>query len=92
MKELEQSGFTDPFTYKEAKLNDAEMEMLQKEIQSYYSSLEVLVKQIEELRTELKDKQYMDITSLGEHIQELEINLDIIKEKRQRAKCCSIYF
>lgn len=80
MKELEQSGFTDQFTYKEAKLSDAEMEMLQKEIQGYYSSLEVLAKQIEELNAELKDKEYMDITSLGEHIKDLEINLDIIKE------------
>ncbi|HDR4601829.1 MULTISPECIES: AAA family ATPase [Bacillus] len=86
MKELEQSGFTDQPTYKEAKLSDAEMEMIQKEIQSYYSSLEVLAKQIEELHAELKDKEYMDITALGEHIKELEINLDIIKEKRQRAQ------
>ena len=39
-----------------------------KEIQSYYSSLEVLAKQIEELHAELKDKEYMDITALGEHI------------------------
>ncbi|PEJ08005.1 AAA family ATPase [Bacillus wiedmannii] len=86
MKELEQSGFTDQSTYKEAKLSDIAMETLQKEIQSYYSSLEVLAKQIEELRAELKDKEYMDITALGEHIKDLEINLDIIKEKRQRAQ------
>ncbi|MED3037390.1 SMC family ATPase [Bacillus tropicus] len=91
MKELEQSGFTDQSTYKEAKLSDAEMEMIQKEIQSYYSSLEVLAKQIEELHAELKDKEYMDITALGEHIQELEINLDIIKEKRQRAQNAVTY-
>ncbi|PEU67906.1 exonuclease [Bacillus cereus] len=91
MKELEQSGFTDQSTYKEAKLNDAEMEMLQKEIQSYYSSLEVLAKQIEELHAELKDKEYMDITALDEHITELQINLDIIKEKRQRAQNAVTY-
>ncbi|HDR4520175.1 TPA: SMC family ATPase [Bacillus cereus] len=91
MKELEQSGFTDQSTYKEAKLSDAEMEMIQKEIQSYYSSLEVLAKQIEELHAELKDKEYMDITALGEHIKELEINLDIIKEKRQRAQNAVTY-
>ncbi|PFO64953.1 exonuclease [Bacillus cereus] len=91
MKELEQSGFTDQSTYKEAKLNDAEMEMLQKEIQSYYSSLEVLAKQIEELHAELKDKEYMDITALGDHIKDLEINLDIIKEKRQRAQNAVTY-
>lgn len=91
MKELEQSGFTDQSTYKEAKLNDAKMEILQKEIQSYYSSLEVLAKQIEELRAELKDKEYMDITALGEHIKDLEINLDIIKEKRQRAQNAVTY-
>ncbi|HGN6579580.1 AAA family ATPase [Bacillus cereus] len=91
MKELEQSGFTDEFTYKKAKLSDPEMEMLQKEIQGYYSSLEVLAKQIEELNSELKDKEYMDITSLGEHIKELEINLDIIKEKRQRAQNAVTY-
>lgn len=91
MKELEQSGFTDQPTYKEAKLSDAEMEMIQKEIQSYYSSLEVLAKQIEELQAELKDKEYMDITALGEHIKELEINLDIIKEKRQRAQNAVTY-
>ncbi|NRQ69585.1 SMC family ATPase [Bacillus cereus] len=91
MKELEQSGFTDQFTYKEAKLSDAQMEMLQKEIQGYYSSLEVLAKQIEELNAELKDKEYMDITSLGEHIKDLEINLDIIKEKRQRAQNAVTY-
>ncbi|HDR4724663.1 SMC family ATPase [Bacillus cereus group sp. Sample62] len=91
MKELEQSGFTDQFTYKEAKLSDIEMEMLQKEIQSYYSSLEVLAKQIEELHAELKDKEYMDITALGEHITELQINLDIIKEKRQRAQTAVTY-
>ncbi|PEX36932.1 exonuclease [Bacillus cereus] len=91
MKELEQSGFTNQSTYKEAKLSDAEMEMIQKEIQSYYSSLEVLAKQIEELHAEVKDKEYMDITVLGEHIQELEINLDIIKEKRQRAQNAVTY-
>ncbi|MEI2316181.1 AAA family ATPase [Bacillus paramobilis] len=91
MKELEQSGFTNQSTYKEAKLNDAEMERLQKEIQSYYSSLEVLAKQIEELRAELKDKEYMDITALDEHIKDLEINLDIIKEKRQRAQNAVTY-
>ncbi|HDR7965781.1 AAA family ATPase [Bacillus pacificus] len=91
MKELEQSGFTNQITYKEAKLSDAEMDMLQKEIQSYYSSLEVLAKQIEELHAELKDKEYMDITALGEHIKELEINLDIIKEKRQRAQNAVAY-
>ncbi|MED1304535.1 exonuclease [[Bacillus thuringiensis] serovar konkukian] len=91
MKELEQSGFTDQSTYKEAKLSDAEMEMIQKEIQSYYSSLEVLAKQIEELQGELKDKEYMDITALGEHIKDLEINLDIIKEKRQRAQNAVAY-
>ncbi|MFP3377435.1 exonuclease [Bacillus wiedmannii] len=91
MKELEQSGFTNQITYKEAKLSDAEMEMLQKEIQSYYSSLEVLAKQIEELHAELKDKEYMDITALGEHIKDLEINLDIIKEKRQRAQNAVTY-
>ncbi|MBG9540020.1 SMC family ATPase [Bacillus thuringiensis] len=91
MKELEQSGFTDQSTYKEAKLSDAEMEMIQKEIQSYYSSLEVLAKQIEELQAELKGKEYMDITALGEHIKELEINLDIIKEKRQRAQNAVTY-
>lgn len=91
MKELEQSGFTDQSTYKEAKLSDAEMEMIQKEIQSYYSSLEVLAKQIEELQGELKDKEYMDITALGEHIKDLEINLDIIKEKRQRAQNAVTY-
>ncbi|TKH10409.1 SMC family ATPase [Bacillus wiedmannii] len=91
MKELEQSGFTDQITYKEAKLSNAEMEMLKKEIQGYYSSLEVLAKQIEELHAELKDKEYMDITALGEHITELQINLDIIKEKRQRAQTAVTY-
>ena len=65
--------------------------MLQKEIQSYYSSLEVLAKQIEELHAELKDKEYMDITALGEHIKDLEINLDIIKEKRQRSQNAVTY-
>ncbi|MGH0487610.1 AAA family ATPase [Bacillus mycoides] len=86
MKELEQSGFTDQLTYKESKLNDAEMDKLQQEIQSYYSSLEVLTKQIEELKADLKDKEYMDISSLDEQVKELEISLDIIKEKRQRAQ------
>ncbi|SCC25773.1 AAA family ATPase [Bacillus mycoides] len=86
MKELEQSGFTDQLTYTESKLNDAEMDKLQQEIRSYYSSLEVLTKQIEELKAELKDKEYMDISSLDEQVKELEINLDIIKEKRQHAQ------
>ncbi|MEK4912610.1 SMC family ATPase [Bacillus sp. FSL E2-8887] len=86
MKELEQSGFTDQLTYKESKLNNAEMDKLQQEIQSYYSSLEVLTKQIEELKADLKDKEYMDISSLDEQVKELEISLDIIKEKRQRAQ------
>ncbi|SCB68093.1 AAA family ATPase [Bacillus mycoides] len=86
MKELEQSGFTDQLTYTGSKLNDAEMDKLQQEIRSYYSSLEVLTKQIEELKAELKDKEYMDISSLDEQVKELEIHLDIIKEKRQRAQ------
>ncbi|WP_439876032.1 AAA family ATPase [Bacillus mycoides] len=91
MKELEQSGFTDQLTYTAAKLNDAELDKLQQEIQSYYSSLEVLVKQIEELKAELNDKEYMDISSLDEQVKELEINLDIIKEKRQRAQNAVAY-
>ncbi|OQR56435.1 AAA family ATPase [Bacillus sp. CDB3] len=91
MKELEQSGFTDQLTYTAAKLNGAEMDKLQQEIQSYYSSLEVLTKQIEELKAELKDKEYMDISSLDEQVKELEINLDIIKEKRQRAQNAVAY-
>ncbi|QWG28116.1 SMC family ATPase [Bacillus mycoides] len=91
MKELEQSGFADQLTYTAAKLNDAEMDKLQQEIQSYYSSLEVLTKQIEELKAELKDKEYMDISSLDEQVKELEINLDIIKEKRQRAQNAVAY-
>lgn len=33
----------------------------------------------------------MDITALGEHIKDLEINLDIIKEKRQRAQSAVAY-
>ncbi|MDM5433343.1 SMC family ATPase [Bacillus hominis] len=86
MKELEQSGFTDQLTYTESKLNDAEMDKLQQEIQNYYSSLEVLTKQIEELKADLKDKEYMNISSLDEQVKELEINLDIIKEKRQHAQ------
>ncbi|OFD95301.1 exonuclease [Bacillus mycoides] len=91
MKELEQSGFTDQLTYTESKLNDAEMDKLQQEIRSYYSSLEVLTKQIEELKAELKDKEYMDISSLDEQVKELEIHLDIIKEKRQRAQNAVLY-
>ena len=34
MKELEQSGFTDQSTYKEAKLSDAEMELIQKKFKA----------------------------------------------------------
>ncbi|KFM99747.1 SMC family ATPase [Bacillus clarus] len=86
MKELDQGGFANEQAYKEAKLTDKEMEQLQQTIQSYYSSLEVLAKQIEELIAELKDKEYTDITSLEEQIKELEIQLDIVKEKRQRAQ------
>ena len=85
-KELEQSGFVDQQAYKEAKLTDAEIAELQQKIQSYYSSLEVLAKQIEELANELSDKEWTDITSLEEQIKELEIQLDIIKEKRQLAQ------
>lgn len=47
MKELEQSGFTDQFTYKEAKLSDAEMEMLQKKFK-------VIIHRLKYLQNKLK--------------------------------------
>ncbi|MEH7458047.1 SMC family ATPase [Bacillus sp. JJ1127] len=90
-KELEQGGFVDQNAYKEAKRTDAEIEELQRKIQSYYSSLEVLEKQIEELTNELRDKEWTDITSLEEQMKELEIQLDITKEKRQRAQNAVVY-
>ena len=90
-KELEQGGFGDQNAEKEAKRTDAEIEELQQKIQSYYSSLEVLEKQIEELTNELRDKEWTDITSLEEQMKELEIQLDITKEKRQRAQNAVAY-
>ncbi|MDM5188576.1 SMC family ATPase [Bacillus sp. DX4.1] len=91
MTELEQSGFADQQTYKEAKLSEAEKINLQHKIQNYYSSLEVLTKQIEELANQLNGKEWADITALEEQLKELEIQLDIIKEKRQRANNAAEY-
>ena len=42
MKELEQSGFTNQITYKEAKLSDAEMDMLQKKFKAIIHLLKYL--------------------------------------------------
>lgn len=91
MTELEQGGFINQQAYKEAKLKDVEMKHLQEHIQKYYSSLEVLAKQIEELANELKGKEWIDITVLEEQMKELEIQLDITKEKRQRAQSAVAY-
>ncbi|HEK9099515.1 SMC family ATPase [Bacillus pfraonensis] len=89
--ELKQGGFIDQQAYKEAKLTDVEMKHLQEHIQKYYSSLEVLAKQIEELANELEGKEWIDITILEEQVKELEIQLDITKEKRQRAQSAVAY-
>ncbi|MCI0766952.1 SMC family ATPase [Bacillus sp. TL12] len=89
--ELQQGGFIDQQAYKEAKLSDIEMKHLQDQIQKYYSSLEVLAKQIEELTNELVGKEWTDITVLEEQMKELEIQLDITKEKRQRAQSAVAY-
>ncbi|AIK37792.1 AAA domain protein [Bacillus pseudomycoides] len=89
--ELEQGGFIDQQAYKEAKLTDVEMKHLHEKIQEYYSSLEVLAKQIEELVNELSGKEWTDITALEEQMKELGIQLDITKEKRQRAQSAVAY-
>lgn len=89
--ELKQGGFIDQQAYKEAKLTDVEMKHLQDQIQKYYSSLELLAKQIEELTNELVGKEWTDITVLEEQMKELEIQLDITKEKRQRAQSAVAY-
>ncbi|MBY0599253.1 SbcC/MukB-like Walker B domain-containing protein [Bacillus bingmayongensis] len=89
--ELEQGGFINQQAYKEAKLTDTEMKHLHERIQKYYSSLEVLAKQIEELANELEGKEWTDITVLEEQMKELEIQLDITKEKRQRAQSAVAY-
>ncbi|WP_242142916.1 MULTISPECIES: AAA family ATPase [unclassified Bacillus cereus group] len=89
--ELEQGGFADQTTYKEAKRTDPEIVELQQKIKSYYSSLEVLAKQIEELTNELRDKEWTDIISIEEQMKKLDIELDITKEKRQRAQSAVEY-
>ncbi|PEB39584.1 AAA family ATPase [Bacillus pseudomycoides] len=89
--ELEEGGFIDQQDYKEAKLTDVEMKHLHEQIQEYYSSLEVLAKQIEELVNELSGKEWTDITALEEQMKELGIQLDITKEKRQRAQSAVAY-
>ncbi|WP_026590785.1 AAA family ATPase [Bacillus sp. UNC437CL72CviS29] len=90
-KELEKGEFIDQQGYKAAKLTDVEMKHLQDRIQKYYSSLEVLAKQIEELANELEGKEWVDITVLEEQMKELEIQLDITKEKRQRTQSAVAY-
>ncbi|MEY8347286.1 SMC family ATPase [Bacillus cereus] len=91
MAELKQGGFINQQAYKEAKLTDVEIKHLQEYIKEYYSSLEVVAKQIEELTNELAGKEWTDITVLEEQMKELEIQLDITKEKRQRAQNAVAY-
>ncbi|WP_369899775.1 AAA family ATPase [Bacillus manliponensis] len=83
---LEQAGFIDQQSYKEAKLSEVEREQLQNHIQSYHSSLQALIKQVEELTEQLQGKAWSDLTLLAEQVSNLEIELDIVKEKRQAAK------
>ncbi|CAM4247652.1 exonuclease [Bacillus manliponensis] len=83
---LEQAGFIDQQSYKEAKLSEMEREQLQNHIQSYHSSLQALIKQVEELTEQLQGKVWADLTLLAEQVSNLEIELDIVKEKRQAAK------
>ncbi|PEA52494.1 exonuclease [Bacillus pseudomycoides] len=91
MKELETSGFASQQAYTEAKLSDAERASLQQHIQSYYGALEVLTKQIEELTEALRGKEWTELTELEEQLKELGIQLDIIKEQRQRANSANEY-
>ncbi|ENQ3077126.1 SMC family ATPase [Bacillus cereus] len=91
MKELEASGFASQQAYTEAKLSDAERTSLQQHIQSYYGTLEVLTKQIEELTEALRGKEWTELTELEEQVKELEIQLDIIKEQRQRTNSANEY-
>ncbi|MDC2866369.1 AAA family ATPase [Bacillus sp. BP-3] len=91
MKELEASGFASQQAYTEAKLSDAERTDLQQHIQSYYGALEVLTKQIEELTGALRGKEWTELTKIEEQLKELEIQLDIIKEQRQRTNSANEY-
>ncbi|MEI4828120.1 SMC family ATPase [Bacillus sp. FJAT-53711] len=91
MTELEASGFASQQAYTEAKLSEAERTDLQQRIQSYYGALEVLTKQIEELTEQLQGKEWTELTQLEEQLKELEIQLDIIKEQRQRTKSANEY-
>lgn len=91
MKELEASGFASQQAYTEAKLSDVERTGLQQHIQSYYGALEVLTKQIEELTEALQGKEWTELTQIEEQLKELEIQLDIIKEQRQRTNNANEY-
>ena len=91
MKELEASGFANQQVYTEAKLSDTERTDLQQHIQSYYSTLEVLTKQIEELTAALHGKEWIELTELEEQLKELGIQLDITKEQRQRTENTNEY-
>ncbi|MGG2065766.1 AAA family ATPase [Bacillus sp. S14(2024)] len=91
MTELEASGFVSQQAYTEAKLSEVERKDLQHHIQSYYGTLEVLTKQIEELTEQLQGKEWTELTQLEEQLKELEIQLDIIKEQRQRTKSANEY-
>ncbi|MFD0771668.1 AAA family ATPase [Bacillus sp. CGMCC 1.60114] len=91
MAELEASGFASQQAYTESKMSDAERNDLQQHIQAYYSMLEVLTKQIEELTEQLQGKEWTELTQLEEQLKGLEIQLDIIKEQRQRTKSANEY-
>lgn len=80
---LQQAGFIDDAAYQAAKRSQEQILSLQQTIQSYYSAVQLLSKQIEELRSELANEKRTNVEELLGTIEELRQQAEQTKEQRQ---------
>ncbi|MFP3123191.1 SMC family ATPase [Ectobacillus funiculus] len=80
---LQQASFIDEASYQAAKRSQEQILSLQQTIESYYSAVQLLSKQIEELRSELTNEKRTNVEELLGTIEELRQQAEQTKEQRQ---------
>ncbi len=83
---LLEAQFESEDAYKQAKLPANDIELLKKEIETYKQNTVTVMKQIEELREELKEKKRVDIEQIQQQLQELKQSYEAALDNLNRSK------
>ncbi|GGE61101.1 AAA family ATPase [Priestia taiwanensis] len=80
LQELEKAKFTDDVAYSAAKRTNVEKETLKQTIENYRTTLQKVLATMEQLKGDVKEAQWADVSALQEKIEQTSIELDIKKE------------